>query len=208
GGDTKNVPDIVDFVRDQNRMDYLLPSMQYLGRTNPKFVGGFNTYLRWKGLEFSTSWTFKTGHIIPNFNDYQNAPNNEASAQRAALGYSSDLKVSATNRERKYLNYWQFPGDITNVPRFTTNDNDYWASLCTSDRYSKGDYLRMTNLSVSYRFPSSLIRNWAGMKNLSIGVNARNLLTFTKYRGLDVGSGGAFTYPVAREINFRLTVGF
>ena len=127
---------------------------------------------------------------------------------RAALGYSSDLKVSATNREKRYLYYWQFSGDRTDIPKFTTSDNDYWASLCTSDKYSKGDYLRLTNLSLSYRFPSRLIKQWAGMQNLSLGFNARNLVTFTKYRGLDVGTGNAFSYPVAREFNFKLTVGF
>ena len=208
-GSPNSIPDMVDFVRDSDkRMDYQMPSLQYLGRSNPKFVGGFNTYLRYKGLEFTTSWTFKTGHLVPNFNDYQNAPNNEASSARAALGYSSDLKVSATNREKRYLYYWQFPGDCTDIPRFTTSDNDYWASLCTSDKYSKGDYLRLTNLSLSYRFPSRIIKQWAGMQNLSLGFNARNLVTFTKYRGLDVGTGNAFSYPVAREFNFKLTVGF
>ncbi|WP_290233404.1 hypothetical protein [Bacteroides acidifaciens] len=208
-GSPNGIPDVVDFVRDSDKkMGYQMPSMQYLGRSNPKFVGGFNTYLRYKGLEFTTSWTFKTGHLVPNFNDYQNAPNNEASSARAALGYSSDLKVSATNREKRYLYYWQFPGDRTDIPKFTTSDNDYWASLCTSDKYSKGDYLRLTNLSLSYRFPSRLIKQWAGMQNLSLGFNARNLVTFTKYRGLDVGTGNAFSYPVAREFNFKLTVGF
>jgi len=202
------VPGKVDYLRgDDEKFGFLTSSMQYLGRSNPKYVGGFNTVMRYKGLEFSTSWTFKTGHLIPNFNDYQNAPNNEASDTRAALGYSSDLKVSATNREKKYLYYWQFTGDETDVPRFTTSDNDLWASMCTSDRYAKGDYLRMTNLSVSYRFPSQLVQKW-NMSNLSVGFNARNLLTFTKYRGLDVGSGDAFSYPVAREFNFKLTVGF
>ncbi len=208
-GSPNGIPDVVDFVRDSDKkMGYQMPSMQYLGRSNPKFVGGFNTYLRYKGLEFTTSWTFKTGHLVPNFNDYQNAPNNEASSVRAALGYSSDLKVSATNREKRYLYYWQFSGDRTDIPKFTTSDNDYWASLCTSDKYSKGDYLRLTNLSLIYRFPSRLIKQWAGMQNLSLGFNARNLVTFTKYRGLDVGTGNAFSYPVAREFNFKLTVGF
>nr|WP_306448338.1 SusC/RagA family TonB-linked outer membrane protein [Odoribacter splanchnicus] len=202
------IPEKVDYLRGSDeKFGFMTSSMQYLGRSNPKYVGGFNTVMRYKGLEFSTSWTFKTGHLIPNFNDYQNAPNNEASDARAALGYSSDLKVSATNREKKYLYYWQFAGDETDVPRFTTSDNDLWASMCTSDHYSKGNYLRMTNLSVSYRFPSQLIQKW-GMSNLSVGFNARNLLTFTKYRGLDVGSGDAFSYPVAREFNFKLTVGF
>lgn len=184
-----------------------MPSMQYLGRSTPKYVGGFNTYLRYKSIEFTTSWTFKTDYLIPNFNDYQNAPNNEADADRAALGYSSDLKVSSTNRERKYLQYWQFPGDNTNVPRFTTSMNDFWASTATTEMYSNGDFLRMNNLSVNYRFPSDLVKRMK-MQNLSLGFSARNLLTYTKYRGLDVASGSAFSYPVARQFNFKLSVGF
>lgn len=190
------IPDATDFIREEyNQPDHMLPSMKYLGRTNPKFVGGFNTYMRYKGLEFTTSWTFKTGHLVPNFNDYQNAPNG-----------GHDLNVSSTNRERKYLAYWRAKGDITDIPRFM-DYKDYWSRLCTSDQYAKGDYLRMTNLSLNYRFPTHLVNRWK-MSNLSVGFNARNLLTFTKYRGLDVGTGGAFTYPVSREFNFKLTVGF
>lgn len=205
------IPDVVDYIRGDSKFpDFFMPSMQYLGRTNPKFTGGFGTYFRYKGFEFTTNWTFKAGHLVPNFNDYQNAPKNLATfnAQQAALGYSSDLAVSATNREKKYLYYWQFPGDVTDVPRFTTSNTDFWSSMATSDKYAKGNYMRMTNLSLSYRFPATLIKRWLSMNNLVIGFNARNLLTFTKYRGLDVGTGSAFSYPVAREFNFKLTVGF
>ena len=202
-----SIPEYVDYVRDDNDvMPFFMPSMQYLGRSNPKYVGGFNTYLRYKGIEFSTSWTFKTGHLIPNFNDYQNAPRNNRSDQ-AAVGYSSDLAVSATNREKQYLYFWKAPGDVTDVARFVTSGNDYWAAYCLSSTYSKGDYLRMTNLSLNYRFPERIVKKMR-MSNLALGFNVRNLLTFTKYRGLDVGSGGGFTYPVSREFNFKLSVGF
>ena len=191
------IPGVADFFRDQwIQPGCMMPSMQYLGRTNPKYVGGFSTYFKYKGLEFTTDWTFKTGHLIPDFNDYQNAPNR-----------GSDLRASSTNRERRYLYYWKGEGDITDIPRFVSPNADYWASLVTSDKYSKGDYLRMTNLSISYRFrPESL--KALKLKNLLLGFNARNLLTFTRYRGLDVGSEGAFTYPASREFNLKLTLGF
>lgn len=195
--DFNSIPGAADFIRDEwIQPDFMLPSMKYLGRTNPKYVGGFNTYMKYKSLEFTTSWTFKTAHLIPNFNDYQNAP------------YSgSDLNASSTNREKRYLYYWKAQGDITDISRFCTTGRDYWASLATSDKYSKGDYLRLTNVSLSYRFPEHIVRAMK-MQSLLLGFNARNLMTFTKYRGLDVGSGGAFTYPVSREFNFKLTVGF
>ena len=193
------IPDKVDFVREEGMgMPYMVPSMQYLGRSNPKYVGGFSTYFKYKGLEFATSWTFKTGHIIPNFNDYDNAPKD---------GRAGDLNVSGTNREKRFLYYWQAPGDVTDVARFTLPNEDRWSGFATSDKYSKGDYLRMTNLSLSYRFPRHITEQLK-MSNLLIGFNARNLLTFTKYRGWDVGTEGAFTYPASREFNLKLTVGF
>lgn len=198
-GSMNEVPDKIDFIREEgSSMPYMVPSMQYLGRSNPKYVGGFSTYLKYKGLEFTTSWTFKTGHIIPNFNDCDNAPRD---------GGACDLNVSGTNREKRFLYYWQAPGDITDVARFTYPNEDKWAFCVSSDDYSKGDYLRMTNLSLSYRFPKQ-ITSRLKMSNLLLGFNARNLLTFTKYRGWDVGTEGSFTYPASREFNFKLTVGF
>ena len=196
-----SVPDyVVCDKEDGNRSDFFLLSMQYLGRSNPKYVGGFNTYLRYRNFEFSTQWSYKVGHIIPSFNDLQNAPNNYGSS------YSNDLGVSGTNRERKYLSFWKTSGDVTDIARFV-GGNDYWANCYTSDKYEKGNFLRMTNVAISYRLPSEVAQRF-GMKNMSLSFNAYNLLTFTKYSGLDVGTSGAFSYPASREFNIKLSVGF
>lgn len=192
-----SVPETTDFFRDSWAQpgNILMPSMKYLGSINPKYIGGFNTYIRYKNVEFTTDWTFKAGHLIPNFNDYKNAP-----------GGRSDLGVSSTNRERKYLYYWKTKGDITDIPLFVTGGSDYWTTLSTSDKYAKGDYLRLTNMSFNYRFAVEIAKRF-GLNNLALGLNIRNLFTFTKYRGLDVSSGGSFTYPTSREFNVKLTVG-
>ena len=79
--------------------------------------------------------------------------------------------------------------------------------MTTSDKYEKGDYIRLTNISVSYRLPAELARRF-GMNNMSLSFNAYNLLTFTKYKGMDVATGGSFSYPTAREYNIKLSVGF
>ena len=204
----ESVPDYVSFDRDANSQpDYYKSSMQYLGRSNPKYVGGFNTYFRYKNLEFSTQWSYKVGHIIPSFNDLQNAPNNWGSEAQAAIGYVSDLSVSGTNRERRYLNFWKNRGDVTNIARFVSSGNDYWSGIQTSTKYEKGDYLRLSNIAISYRLPSEVAQRF-GMKNMSLSLNAYNLLTFTKYKGLDVGTSGSFSYPTSREYNIKLSVGF
>ena len=203
-----SVPDYVSFDRDASMSpDYFRPSMQYLGRSNPKYVGGFNTYFRYKNIEFSTQWSYKIGHIIPSFNDLQNAPNNWGNAGQAAIGYASDLSVSGTNRERRYLTFWKTRGDVTDVARFVTSGNDYWSGYAISEKYEKGDYLRLSNIAISYRLPAEVAQRF-GMKNMALSFNAYNLLTFTKYRGLDVGTGGSFSYPTSREYNIKLSVGF
>lgn len=201
------MPESIVFNKDD---DFFYPwykaSMQYLGRSNPKYVGGFNTYLRYKNFEFTTQWSFKAGHIIPSFNDLQNAPNNWGDASQRSIGYANDLSVSGTNRARRYLNFWKMPGDMTDVSRFVTGQ-DFWAGYTTSDKYEKGNYLRLSNVAVSYRLPSDLVQRM-GLTNMSLSFNAYNLLTFTKYKGLDVGTMGAFSYPVSREYNIKLSVGF
>ena len=203
-----SVPNYVSFDRNNESFpEHFKYSMQYLGRSNPKYVGGFNTYFRYKNIEFTTQWSFKTGHIVPAFNDLQNAPNNWSDSGQAELGYASDLSVSGTNRERRYLSFWKTRGDVTDIARFVTSGNDYWAGYATSDKYEKGDYLQLTNLAISYRLPAEVAQRF-GMKNMSLSFNAYNLLTFTKYRGLDVTTMGAFSYPTSREYNIKLSIGF
>ena len=132
-----------------------------------------------------------------------NAPNNNSSAK---YGYTTDLSVSGTNLPRRYLNFWKARGDETDVARYVTG-KDYWAGYCTSDKYEKGDYLRLSNIALSYRLPSNIVQR-LGLNNMALSFNAYNLLTFTKYKGLDVGTMGAFSYPVSREYNIKLSVGF
>ena len=193
------IPDYVDLVKtNSDRYDYITSSFEHLGSINPKLTGGFNTYITYKNFEFNTSWTFKTGHLIPTFNDYKNPP--------GANGSGNDIGASRTNREVKYLDFWQAPGDITSVPS-ALRSGDSFSHFNTSINYAKGDYLRMTNLSLNYKFDSSLLKK-AKIRSLSLGINARNLLTFTKYPGIDVGTNGAFTYPVSKEFTFRLMIGF
>lgn len=46
------------------------------------------------------------------------------------------------------------------------------------------NYIRIKNVNLQYNFPSSVLKN-IGLQGLSIYVNTQNLLTFTKYTGLD-----------------------
>ena len=204
--DFNSIPEYIDYVKEDGvTPDFYRYSLQYLGSLNPKLVGGFNTSLQYKNLLFTTSWTFKTGHIVPVFNDYMEAPRNVVNLY-ADVGYTSDIYVSSTNRLKEYTNYWQAIGDETNIGRFTRG-NDVWLSSANSDRYEKGDYLRLGYLSLSYNIPNKFSQK-LGLTRTSVSFLATNLVTFTKYRGIDVATQSTFGYPVSRDYNIKLTVGF
>jgi hypothetical protein len=93
------------------------------------------------------------------------------------------------------------------------NPNSYYVE--------NGSFLRMQMLSLGYTFPKNLISK-AGIENLRIYLQGTNLLTFTKYSGLDpdvtnqiMGDSGDLTkgvdffhWPVSKQFLFGINVSF
>jgi TonB-linked SusC/RagA family outer membrane protein len=179
-------------------------SMKYLGRSNPKYVGGFSTNIRYKKLALTTYWSYKLGHIVRQFDDRKNAP--RTGSGNNADGASSDLQVSNTNREKEFLYRWRNTGDETNIYSFVTG-SDVFSNLHTSFDYQKGDYLRLQSISLRYMLPQKTAK-WCGFQNMSLTVNANNIVTFTKYKGVDVVTRNAFAYPTPKKCTVRLSLGF
>ncbi|MDP5121859.1 MAG: TonB-dependent receptor, partial [Spirosomaceae bacterium] len=88
-----------------------------------------------------------------------------------------------------------------------------------------GSYMRLKNLALGYSVPSSVTEKLK-LDNLRLSVSAQNLLTFTKYSGLDpevnyFGAGGGNSasgnttqgfdfgnFPTVRSINFSVNLRF
>lgn len=69
-------------------------------------------------------------------------------------------------------------------------------------------YLRLKTLQFGYSFSNELLKKWR-MNKIRVYVSADNLVTFTKYPGLDperTGSGTFISYPQNRVISFGLNV--
>lgn len=202
--DIVNIPNAISFeetlfqqnnLGDEAKMMRRL-SMVRLGNINPRIVGGFNSYMKYKNLEFTTSWSFKAGFIIPSFDDTKQAPG----------ANNSDKGASVTNRTTRALYQWKSSGDRTDIPRFEELGYPYeYNSLTTSDKYEKGNYLRLQEATIAYSLPSHITTGW-GINKLRASFQVRNLLTFTKYRGLDPATDGAFNYPQSKQFVFNLTV--
>ncbi|GAB3996986.1 TonB-dependent receptor [Spirosoma daeguense] len=123
------------------------------------------------------------------------------------------------------LNAWTPTNTNTNVPRAVNGDPNN--NSRTSDRFIEdGSYMRLKNLSIGYTVPTELLNRISKntLSKLRVYVSATNLLTFTKYTGLDpeIGvngsSGNTSTlltngidygqYPQPRTMQVGLNFGF
>ncbi len=161
--------------------------MQFCGMdTNAPWSGGFSTNFSWKGLgvQADFSWIGERW-IFLNERYYTMNPAN-------LLGQS--------NFETKMLNIWQKPGDITDIPKYGTQ------FYHDTSRFSNASFMRLKNLSVSYSFPTELIKKSKVLSGVKVYVTGRNLWTVTDFEGYDpeVGYSNATSglYPNSRQVVF------
>lgn len=152
----------------------------FIGNPWPAANYGFNIRLGWKGIDLAAQFTGVAGSQI-----YNGA---RAYTQNFYGDYNTTAEVYNTS----------FFGDngLTDQPRigtFTTNaqgqriyvrdPNGNYANI-SSFFVEKGDFLRLTNLQVGYNLPTS-VTDVLRMSRARVYFMAQNLLTLTKYTGLD-----------------------
>jgi hypothetical protein len=115
------------------------------------------------------------------------------------------------NQPIDVLNRWRQAGDIVQIDRFTTDQWGNYArnqALLQSDiAWTDASFIRLKNVSLSYSIPQSLKNRWK-VQDLRIFVNAQNLLTLTKYDGLDPETQNSFAVPPLRTFTTGISMGF
>ncbi|MEO0472347.1 MAG: SusC/RagA family TonB-linked outer membrane protein, partial [Bacteroidota bacterium] len=138
-----------------------------LGNPNPDFIYGITNNFSYKGVELSILLQGIEGNQIHN----------------AAGGFMSCQGCWFDNQTVDQMEYWDQPGDITDVPepRFFWGNGDQ----SRSSRYlADGSYLRVKNVTLAYTFPSSVTERLR-IRSLRIYAIGQNVLTFTGYDGWD-----------------------
>lgn len=168
----------------------------YIGNPTPAFTYGLNADLGWKGLELNLFFSGSEGNdIFKNFVRYD---------------------FTYVNQPSSALDRWTGPGTSNDEPRVNLNDANQNARI--SDRFVEdGSYLRMKTLQIGYNLPDAWLDKMK-FEKFKIYMTAQNLITFTKYSGLDpeIGNvGGSLEigidrgfYPQARTIMGGLSVTF
>lgn len=135
----------------------------------PDFEGGFANYFRYKGIDMNVLFNFSVGSYI--YDSSYAGLMHSVNAGRAGYQLSEDIK-----------DRWQNPGDITNVPKLTSVNNNYTS---TSTRFLfKNDYLRLKALNVGYNFSDKAVSQM-GLKGLRIYFQGDNLFSAQSHKGID-----------------------
>ncbi len=173
---------------------------EIIGNAQPKYYGGLSNTLRYKGFDLNVLAQYNVGNQIYNYS--------RSYTQGMSTSYGQDAAV---------LNRWTPTNTNTDIPRAVYMDPN--TNNRNSDRFLEdGSYLRLKTVTIGYTLPKSLLAH-AHIRTARIYVQSQNLVTFTKYTGLDPevntfsGSNTSlgtdfFTYPQARTFTGGVTLGF
>ena len=168
-----------------------------IGNPHPDFTAGLNLWMAWKGFDFSL-----TGY--------------GAFGQQIAKSYRSFFDRPTDSYTRDLLNCWSGEGTSNRLPLWTTCADRNWSNI--SDIYiENGDFFKISNVTLGYDFGRLLRSNFISKARLYF--SAQNLLTITKYSGMDPEIGYGFDedwvsgidlgyYPSARTFLVGVNIQF
>ncbi len=183
----------------------------YLGSPLPDFVFGVPMSAGWKNWDLNLFFQGQTGNKIFNVMEYYL---NQPSTGNVYADFHTSHWSGQLTEERAF-----WPLNTTSMIPDADN-SDAPRNYRASNFYVKdGSYLRLKELRLSYTLPRNLTSRW-GIDNVILSATAYNLLTFTKYNGLDpevgrvVGTEGNNlnmgidhgNYPQARSFTFGIKV--
>jgi TonB-linked SusC/RagA family outer membrane protein len=167
---------------------------------DPKYEGGFNTNVSYKGFDFSIVGVYQHGGIL-------------VSTINGSGGY---LNLESGRRNNIKIDYWT-PGNTgakyPNPAAIRSGDNPKYA---TTLGYFDGSYMKVRAISLGYNFAQNNLLKKSRINNLRLYFTVQNPFVmfspFTKEMGLDPepNSYGNQNAAVALSYNLRriLTVGY
>ncbi|MGK6353185.1 SusC/RagA family TonB-linked outer membrane protein [Parapedobacter sp. DT-150] len=155
---------------------------------DPKYYGGLNTSLSYKGLQLD---------LLLQFVNQLGA--NYYFGRYPAGTPSQNVPLSVIN------NNWKQLGDIAETQRYSTSFfildplskayNAFYAASYSNAAFTNAGYIRLKNLMLSYQIPQKILQR-SGLKNIRVYTQGQNLWTLTDYEGYDPESRGAVLPPL------------
>jgi TonB-dependent starch-binding outer membrane protein SusC len=186
--------------------NYEESAFKMVGNPNPKWHGGLSNILKYENFDLNVFFQFVSGIDV----------------YKADAKFMSSNGKELDNQTKDQLDRWQKPGDITDVPqaRYNVANGSYPSSRYVYD----ASYMRLKDFTLGYTLPLQAIHK-ARLSFARVYVSAKNVLTFTQYKGADpeVSSPNAgqsttaftveqgidyYSMPQAKSITFGIQMTF
>jgi TonB-linked SusC/RagA family outer membrane protein len=160
-------------------------------RLDPPLTGGFGVDATYGGFALGAYFNFVGNKYIINNDEYF---------------YSNPTVFPGYNQSKDILNYWKKPGDVTKFPAYGNQFTQFDSRIIEN-----AAFIRLKTVTLSYNVPQRALQSTKVIKGISIVLTGRNLLTFTKYPGVDpeVNSNLELgSYPNTKQYAMGLNVQF
>ncbi len=148
-----------------------------IGKARPDFYGGFSTNVKYKKFDLGIAATFTIGNDVYNLirSTYQTGGWSD-------YGWDEDyfLYQVYANNSHVIDDRWQQPGDVTDIPRASLFNYNYYSN--SSQSIEDGSHLRIREVSLGYTIKPA---NTNYYQSLRVYVQVQNAYIFTKYTGFD-----------------------
>jgi len=190
---------VTDIDFQSNKIDHL----KYEGSIDPTVTGGFGNAFTYGGWKLNVFMTYQFGNKVRLYPQFK--------------GKYTDLDAMP----KEFFDRWMLAGDEnrTDIPtiiaqrQYDVNyTKTYNAYNMSTARVADGSFIRMKEISLSYKLPKTLLSH-VGIGSASVKFQGSNLFLLyadKKLNGQDpefIGSGGV-AMPVPKQFTFSLKIGF
>lgn len=163
--------------------------------TNQRYTvpvsGGFGLSASYKTLSLQLDFSYSYGkHLFDNTRYFSQNPTN-------FVGF---------NQTKAVRDFWKKPGDVTRFPKSGETFTQFDTSMLDD-----ASFIRLKNLTIGYQLSEKALKGQDVFKKIRFYVTGRNLLTFTKYQGLDPESSSSFQMginPSTKQYVFGVELNF
>lgn len=183
-----------------------------IGHAQPKFFGGLSQTLTYKGLELSVFANFVYGNQVFNANklEYSSAYGSQVNMLRLSNGRWKMMDANGNSVQRAVTisgTQYIVGVDSATLSNINRNAGIWFPSTSVNGFYSQsyavedGSYLRISNVTLAYNFPRSLIAK-AKMSALRLYATVNNLATITGYTGYDPDASTRRSDPTTPGVDY------
>lgn len=176
-----------ELTTEYNESDKVMVGKNYIA----PWQGGFGTTLSWEGFSLNAQFSWVADRWMFNNDRF--------------FEESNGLYTVYNQSRRLLYDRWKKPGDVTDIPRYGITPQ------MDSRFLEDASFLRLKNLTLGYAVPQNWLEKTHFFDSARIYVQGQNLLTFTKFSGIDPESSSniyAAQYPMSRQFTLGIELSF